>query len=133
MLNALLNALKALGRGIAREPAQLTALVAASIQVISAAALPLTAAQQGGLNALATALFGFVAASMVSSEKAAPAFAGLVQAALSCALAFDLQLDPAVQSAVMAAVSALVGFFMRTQVEAPGGAPRGRHADPMEG
>lgn len=102
-----------------REPAQLLGLLAAAIQLISATVLPLTVEQQGVLNAVAVAVAGFVTAAMVSAEKAAPAVAGLVQSVLACALAFGLALTPDVQSSVMAFTTALVAWYIRTQVVAP--------------
>lgn len=102
-----------------REPAQLLALVAAAIQLLSSTLIPLSAEQQGVLNALAVAVAGFVTAALVSGEKAAPAFAGVVQAVLACALAFGFALTPELQGSIMAFVTAGVGWFIRTQVVAP--------------
>lgn len=102
-----------------REPAQLLALVASVIQLLSATILPLSIEQQGLLNALAVAIAGFVTAALVSAEKAAPAVAGVVQAVLACALAFGAALSPELQSSVMAFVTAGVAFWLRTQVTAP--------------
>jgi hypothetical protein len=133
VVKALWNRLTALGQVIAREPVQLAGIIATLIQVFSALGFSLTVEQQGALNAGAVALFGFIAAAMVSGEKAAPAFAGLVQAILAAVLAFGVHLAPALQSSIMAFVSAGVMFYMRTQVIAPGTpTTRGRH-EAMEG
>lgn len=102
-----------------REPAMILGLVAAAIQLLSATILPLSVEQQGVLNAVAVAVMGLVTAVAVSSDKAAPAVLGLVQAVLACALAFGLVLSPETQGAIMAFTSAVVAMFVRTQVVAP--------------
>jgi nicotinamide riboside transporter PnuC len=102
-----------------REPSMILGLVAAAIQLLSAALLPLSVEQQGVLNAVAVAVMGLVTAWAVSAEKAAPAVLGLVQAVLAAALAFGLVLSPDTQSAVMAFVTAAVSLFVRQQVTAP--------------
>ena len=102
-----------------REPALILGVIASAIQLVSATVLPLSVEQQGVLNAVAVAVFGFVTAWAVSAEKAAPAVLGLVQAVLACALAFGLHLEPATQGAVMAFATALVSAFVRQQVVAP--------------
>lgn len=102
-----------------REPALILGLIASAIQLFSAVILPLSVEQQGVLNAVAVAVMGLVTAIAVSSDKAAPAVVGLVQAVLACALAFGLALSPDTQGAIMAFVSAAVSLFVRTQVVAP--------------
>lgn len=102
-----------------REPSMILGAIAAAIQLLSATLLPLDTVQQGVLNAVAVAVIGLVTAAAVSSEKAAPAVLGLVQAVLACALAFGLAMSPETQGAVMAFVTAAVSIFVRTQVVAP--------------
>lgn len=102
-----------------REPSLILGLIASAIQLFSAIVLPLTIEQQGVLNAVAVAVIGVVTAVAVSTDKAAPAVLGFVQAVLACALAFGLALSPEVQGAVMAFTTALVSAFVRTQVSAP--------------
>jgi len=102
-----------------REPALILGLIAAAIQLFSAVILPLSVEQQGVLNAVAVAVLGLATAIAVSSDKAAPAVVGLVQAVLACALAFGLALSPETQGAIMAFTSAAVAMFVRTQVGAP--------------
>lgn len=134
MFGWLKKVLVALARALVREPVQIAGLCAAVIQFASSQIWSLNDLQQGALNAVVVAALGFAAAAAVSEERAAPAFAGLIQAVLSCVLAFDVHLDPSVQSAVMAFVAAGSAFFIRTQVVAHGGPPAGRHeAHPMKG
>lgn len=102
-----------------REPAMLLGLIASAIQLLSATLLPLSIEQQGVLNAVAVAVIGLVTAIAVSTDKAAPAVVGLVQAVLACALAFGLAISPDAQGAIMAFVTALAAAFVRTQVGAP--------------
>lgn len=102
-----------------REPALILGLFAAAVQLFSAIVLPLSTEQQGVLNAVAVAVIGFATAAAVSTEKAAPAVLGVVQAVLACALAFGLDIPPETQGAVMAFVTALASAWVRTQVVAP--------------
>jgi hypothetical protein len=128
--------LSPLARALVREPMQIAGLCAALIQFVSSQVVALTVQQQGALNAVVVAALGFAAAAAVSQEKAAPAFAGLIQAVLSVVLAFNVRgLDPSTQSAVMAFVAAGSAFFVRTQVVAHGGPPAGKHEafQPMRG
>ena len=106
-----------------REPAQILGFIAAVIQLASALFLHLSIAEQGALNAVAVALLGFVLAAAVSAEKAAAVAAGLVQAAIACALAFGFVLSADLQSSIMVFVSAVSAFWLRTQVVAPVGEP----------
>lgn len=123
-----------LKNAIIREPVQIAGLFAAVIQLLSVQFIALNSDQQGALNAVVVAALGFVAAASVSQEKAVPAFAGLIQAVLSCVLAFNVHLDPALESAIMAFVAAGSAFFVRTQVVAHGGPAGGKHeAHPMKG
>lgn len=102
-----------------REPALILALVAATVQMVSAFIFPLTAGQQGVLNALAVAVAGLVTAVLVRSDQLAPALLGVVQAILALGLAFGLALDTASQAVIMSFAAAIVAMFVRTQVTAP--------------
>lgn len=104
---------------LGREPAQWLGLLSAGVALFSAVVLPLSIEQQGAVIAVATALFGVLGAVAVSTEKAAPLVAGLVQSVLALALAFGAQLSPEIQGSVMAFVAAGVGWYLRTQVGAP--------------
>lgn len=104
---------------LGREPAQWLGLLSALVALLSSTLVPLTVAQQGAVNATATAVFGFVTALAVSGEKAAPLVAGLIQSVIALALAFGLQLSPELQGSLMAFVAAGVAWYLRTQVEAP--------------
>lgn len=106
---------------IARETAQIAAVVAGLIQLLGALLLGFTTDEQGALNALVVVILGVLTSLSVSAEKAAPLLAGLVQALLAVALAFGFQLTPQIQSSVMVFVGAVVAFYLRTQVFAPVG------------
>lgn len=101
-----------------REPALILGLIAAVIQMVSAFALPLSADQQGVLNAFAVAVIGVVTAVMVHSDHLAPAVLGVIQAALALGLAFGLHMTSANQAIIMAFASAVAAMFIRTQVTA---------------
>ena len=73
---------------IRREPALILALVASTVQLVSAFVFPLSDAQQGVVNALAVAVAGLVTALMVRSDQLAPAILGVLQAAVALGLAF---------------------------------------------
>lgn len=135
MFGWLKKMLSPLARALVREPVQIAGLCVALIQFVSSQVVALTVQQQGALNAVVVAALGFAAAAAVSQEKAAPVFAGLIQAVLSVVLAFNVHLDPSAQSAVMAFVAAGSAFFVRTQVVAHGGPPVGKHEafQPMRG
>lgn len=129
------NLWASLKNAVVREPVQIAGLFAALIQLVSSQFIALTSQQQGTLNAVVVAVLGFVVAASVSEEKAVPAVAGLIQAVLSCVLAFNVPgITPALESAVMAFVAAGSAFFVRTQVTAHGGHPSGKHeAHSMKG
>ncbi|HVM19790.1 MAG TPA: hypothetical protein VNV66_08615 [Pilimelia sp.] len=106
---------------IRREPALILALVASTVQLVSAFVFPLSDAQQGVVNALAVAVAGLVTALMVRSDQLAPAILGVLQAAVALGLAFGWDLSPENQSVIMAFAATVVAMFVRTQVTAPGG------------
>lgn len=105
---------------VGREPVQIAATLAGLIQLLSLT-LHFTADQQGGLNALVVLVVGALTAWSVSGEKAAPLFAGVVQAMLSVAVSFGLDLAPGTQATIMAAVAAIVALWLRSVVTAPVG------------
>lgn len=128
MLTKLKNVWAAIVQAATREPVQIAGAVAALIQFTSSQWLFLTVGQQGTLNAIVVALVGFIAAASVSEEKAVPALVGLVQALLSCALAFNVPwMTQTVESAVMMLITYGSALFVRTQVVARGGPPAGKH------
>jgi hypothetical protein len=97
---------------VGRESVQLAAALAGLIQVLSLA-LHFTSDQQGTLNAAVVLVIGALTAWSVSAEKAAPLMAGVVQAVLSVAVSFGLDLSPQVQSTVMAFVASAVALWLR--------------------
>lgn len=104
---------------LSREPALLLALIATTVQMVSAFLIPLTEGQQGVLNALAVAVAGLVTAVMVRSDQLAPAILGVVQAILALGLAFGLALSPENQAVIMSFAAAVVAMFVRQIVTAP--------------
>lgn len=104
---------------LGREPALWLGAIAAAVQLISYLALPLTPDQQSLINAVATAVFGVIAAFMVSQEKAVPALLGCLQAIIALAIGFGAHLSPGVQTSIMTAAAAFAAFVTRTQVVAP--------------
>jgi hypothetical protein len=108
-----------------REPALILGLIAAIVQMVSAFVLPLTADQQGVINAVAIAITGLVTAVLVHSDQLAPAILGVIQAALALGLAFGLHMTAGNQAVIMAFAAAIVAAFVRTQVTAHPAAVRG--------
>lgn len=97
---------------VGRESVQLAAALTGLIQVLSLA-LHFTSDEQGSLNAAVVLVIGALTAWSVSAEKAAPLMAGVVQAVLSVAVSFGLDLSPQVQSSIMAFVAAAVALWLR--------------------
>lgn len=120
MLGWLKSGWAVIRQAIIREPVQIAGGAAALIQFISSQYWPLTVGEQGALNATVVAVLGFVAAASVSAERGVPAFAGLLQAVVALAAAFDLQLPAATQVAAGIVVSMVTAMFVRTQVVAHG-------------
>lgn len=101
-----------------REPALLTGLIAALVQLGLSLWTDWSTEQQGLANALVVALGGFAAAAMAGGERAAAALAGVVQSAIALALAFGFAIPPSTQVGVMALVSAVGAAWLRTQLVA---------------
>lgn len=74
----------------------------------------------GAVLAVIAALSGIATAAAVSGEQAAPLVAGLIKALIAVVLAVHFELSPEVQAGIMVMVEAAVGFYLRTQVTAPG-------------
>jgi hypothetical protein len=103
-----------------REPAWWAALFAVFLQMVSAFGLDLSVETQGLVNALVTAILGFVVAAAVSAEQAVPALVGVFKAGIAVALAFGLHLAPEAQSSfLLFAELLLTGLFVRPVVTAP--------------
>lgn len=105
-------------RWFGREPAAWLQL-ASGLLILVSPVLALNGEMQGALNALLTAVFGFLTMVFVAREKALPLVTGLIKAAIAVALAFRLDLDPETQVALMVGIEAVAAFFLRTQVVAP--------------
>jgi hypothetical protein len=103
---------------LARDPVVFTNLVAAAVVAVSTFVLPLTADQQGVLNAVAVALAGLISGWKVSDGQL-PLFLGLFKAVMLAAVAFGLHWSPEQQLVVMTLVTGASMLFTRTQVGAP--------------
>lgn len=106
---------------LGREPVKIGALIAAILGLVSGLGLGVTVDQQGVINGAVVLLIGLINTWIVSEEKALPLIAGAVQAVMSVALSFGLELSPQVQASVMTFVVALVAMWMRGQVTPPVG------------
>lgn len=98
-----------------REPAVFWGLVAVLLQSV-ALLLPFTPEVQGGVNAAALALAGFLTAAMVSVDAALPALVGLLKALFAVLLAFGTNIPEPTQVGILAVVTALGAFFVRQNV-----------------
>jgi hypothetical protein len=104
---------------VRREPAVFLALLASLVQIISSFIFPITDEQQSLLNGAFAVIAGGITAAMVGLDKLLPLLAGIVQAVLSVAVGFGLEMTNEQQSILMAFVAALVGIWgVRPQVEA---------------
>lgn len=101
-----------------RDPVLIMAFISSAIAVLSSIWLHLSIEQQGVLNAAVVALFGFIAAVMLSADKAVPAIVGLIKAVVAVAIAFGLHLSPEVQGLIIALVAAGAALLVRPQVTA---------------
>lgn len=107
-------------RFLGREPAYWLALASAAIAFISSSHFPLTAEQQGTLNAVVAAVLGVITAFTLKGERLVAALVGFFKAALAAAMAFKLGFSPEVQSAGMLLIELiLTGVLVRPQVIAP--------------
>lgn len=101
-----------------REPALVMAFISSAIAVTSALIFPLTDEQQGVLNAVVVALFGFITAALLAHEKFVPALVGLIKAVIAVAIAFGLHMTPETQGLVLTLVAAAAALWYRPQVVA---------------
>lgn len=129
--------LSTLAARLTREAALAPALVTVVVALVGAFYTSFTPALQGEVTALATAGAGIVTALLVQRDRLAPTILGLMQAAFSLLLGLGLQVTPYSQATIMTAVSALIGMYVRTQVDAPVPAierlpmpPRSEHVPP---
>lgn len=104
-----------------REPVKVLAFLSAGITLLSVLVTHWSDEQQAAVNGVIAVVIGLVGAWMVSAEKALPFITGLVQAVLTCALAFGAHIDANTNATIMSFVAALMGMWLRTQVLAPVG------------
>lgn len=105
-------------RWFGRDPVLYTNLFAAIVMGISTFLLPLTADQQGTLNAVAAAIAGMITAWEVADGQLA-LVVNLFKAVVALSISFGLHLTPEAQMVVMTIVLAVGSMFTRTQVAAP--------------
>jgi len=101
-----------------RDPVLIMAFISSAIAVLSSLVFHLSDEQQGVLNAVVVALFGFIAAAMLARDKAVPAIVGLIKAIIAVAIAFGLHMTPEVQGLVLTLVAAGAALLVRPQVTA---------------
>jgi hypothetical protein len=102
-----------------REPAQWAHLLGGILMML-VPIFHLSTDLTGAVLAVIAALSGIATAAAVSGEQAAPLVAGLIKALIAVVLAVHFELSPEVQAGIMVMVEAAVGFYLRTQVIAPG-------------
>lgn len=97
-------------------------VVSVSVVVsVATALLPLlgwSAAATGAVSAALVAAGGFVAAALVSVDRALPALVGVGQAVIAAVLAFGVTLPANVVASVMAVLTVVAGLATRPQVGA---------------
>jgi hypothetical protein len=98
---------------LGREPALWMSLAGSAIMFFSAFVFPLTAEQQGTLNAVVTAAFGVATAYLVASDGMQAAILGFIKGILALAIAFGWHLAPEQQVIIMTLASALSALFVR--------------------
>lgn len=107
-----------------REPALILALIASAIKMFAAFVIDLSTDQQAVLNAVASAIVGFIIAYTVRDGLVA-AILGVAQALFALAIGFGFHVDPDNQAVVMSFLGLATAAFIRTQVTAPVPAPAG--------
>lgn len=103
---------------LGRDPVLIMGFISAAIAVLSSLVLHLSDEQQGVLNAVVVAAFGFAAAAMLARDKAVPALVGLFKAVIAVAIAFGLHMTPEAQGLVLTLVAAGAALLVRPQVTA---------------
>lgn len=101
-----------------RDPVWYTNLVAAAVMAFSTFVLPLTADQQGGVNAVSIAVAGAYTAWKVGDGQLA-LVVNIFKALIALAISFGLHWTPEQQMVAMTLVVAIGSGFTRTQVTAP--------------
>lgn len=102
-----------------REPSLFYALVAQTLALFSALALPLTIDQQGALNGVVFFVSGCVLAWRVAAEKGIALLGGVAKGLVAVGLAFGWHFSPENQSTLMLFVSTIIAFVVRGKVVAP--------------
>lgn len=102
-----------------RDPQWWTGLAAAIIIGISTFIWPLTADQQGVLNAVVLAVMALIVAIAARSGTSLALVVNLFKALIAVSISFGLHLPPEAQAAIMTLVIAIGSGFLRTQITAP--------------
>lgn len=103
-----------------REPAIILALIASSIMLFTQFLYPLTADQQGALNAVAMGLVGIFSYWMIAEDGGLALIVGLSKAVLALGLSFGLDLTADQQAVAMSFVTILAQtVIVRPNVVAP--------------
>jgi hypothetical protein len=118
------------------EPALVAALVASTVQLVTAFWIPLPDVAVAGINAVVLAAAGvwmaFATRAVDNGGSIKAAILGLFQAGVSLALTFGWDASPAQTATLMTFVGLLLGVFVRqTSIPASAAAPkpgRGVHA-----
>lgn len=106
-------------RILGREPAAFIGLIAVVVQLAVAWGIDLTEIQQAGINAVATLAVGLIVAASVARDNLIPAAAGLLVAVLQLGVSFGWELSAEQIATAGAALTAVMAFWLRTQVVAP--------------
>lgn len=101
-----------------RDPAAVVeTAVAVALGLIMAFALPLDLSN--AWSAAVVGVGGLVTAAWVAREKLLPALTGAIKAVFALVVTLGMDLNPSIETGLILAASALVTFFVRTQVVAP--------------
>jgi len=85
--------------------------------LVLALALPLDLSN--AWSAAVVAVGGLITAAWVARDKLLPALTGAIKATFALVVTLGFELNPTVETGLIMAASALVTFFVRTQVTAP--------------
>lgn len=101
-----------------REPAFISGIIAALLQLLSVTVTHWDTNTQGAINAVIVAVMGLITAWSVSKDGALAALTGLGKALIALGLAFGLSLSPNLQTMIMIGVTVIGAFLVRDRVTA---------------
>lgn len=102
-----------------REPALWLTLVSGCVSMVAALGVGVSPGVQTAVNAIAAAVVAIILAVVLKSGAVGAALMQLAQAAFALSVGLGLDWSTEKQGAVLGSLALIIGFFTRTQVQAP--------------